>query len=96
MRRDLVVLLLCQQVVESFIDGLVVVILDRPQVGFDQLQLVYLVKQKQVISCHVNNTNCKEKREGESFIEADDYLAEIVDGSAMIQPWRQYSQQVIE
>lgn len=53
--RDLVVLLLCQQVVERFVDGLVVVTLDRPQVRLDQLQLVHLVEQKQPKSCLVNH-----------------------------------------
>ena len=56
---DLVVFLLCQQVVERFVDGLVVVTLDRPQVGFDQLQLIHLVEQKQPRSYHVNQVwNC--------------------------------------
>lgn len=39
---NLVVFLLCQQVVKSFIDRLVIVILHRPQVRLDQLQLVHL------------------------------------------------------
>lgn len=47
--RHLVVFLLCQQVVESLVDRLVVVTLDRPQVGLHQLQLVHLVHNKQTV-----------------------------------------------
>lgn len=64
--RDLVVFLFCQQVVEGFVDGLVVVILDRPQVRLDQLQLVHLVMKKttRVMTCQPwlpLRTKCKEK-----------------------------------
>lgn len=100
--RDLVVFLLCQQVVESFVDGLVVVTLDRPQVRFDQLQLVHLVEQKQPKSCQVMSTMfgtaCLMQRKI-LFIEVDlaaGYLAEKGDSSAVVQPRRQNGQQVIQ
>lgn len=48
----LVVFLLCQQVVESLVDGLVVVTLDRSQVGLDQLQLVHLVDSEQKVTAN--------------------------------------------
>lgn len=50
----LVVLLLRQQVVESLVDRLVVVILDRSQVRLHQLQLVHLVNHKQHKSQHID------------------------------------------
>lgn len=59
---DLEVFLLCQQVVEGFVDRLVVVVLDRPQVRLHQLQLVHLIEQK---TNHINHvwhrvTECKQ------------------------------------
>lgn len=52
---NLVVFLLCKQVVKSFIDRLVIVILHRPQVRLDQLQLVHLREKKQPMSHHISN-----------------------------------------
>lgn len=95
---DLVVFLLCQQVVKSFIDGLVVVILHRPQVRLDQLQLVHLLKRQP--ASHHQQVHLEEfilfKICCVEAAGAARYLAKKVNGSAVVQPRRQNGQQVVE